>query len=94
MWVKGGSIRRPFWFGSLTGVASHDVSLDVLAHPGPEVVSGDELQGLVVSWVPGSGVVVVCVDDLSSQCLTPGNTKPPLECDDLVFLLPILVLFL
>ena len=66
MWVERCSVRCLFGLGLLTGITSHGIVLDVLAHPGPEVVSGDELQGLVVSWVPGSGVVVVCVDDLPS----------------------------
>ena len=92
MWVKGGSIRCLLGLSSLTCVTSHDVSSDVLAHPRPQVIPGDVFQGLVVPWVSGRGVVVVCVDDLSPQCFTPGNVKLLLECDDLVFLLAILVL--
>ena len=66
MWVEGCGVRRPFGLGSLTGITSHDIVSDVLAHPRPEVVPGDEFKGFVVPWMPGSGVVVVCVNDLST----------------------------
>ena len=65
MWVKGGSIRRPLGLGSLTWVTPHDIASDVFAHSRPEVVPGDEFQGLVVPWVSGGRVIVVCMDDLS-----------------------------
>ena len=94
MWVEGCSVGRPFGLGSLTGITSHDIASDVLAHSRPEVVSGDEFKGLVVPWMPGSGVIVVRVNDFPSQCFTPGNVKTLLEGDNLVLLLPILVLFL
>ena len=94
MWVEGCHIRHPFGFGLLTRVTSHDIASDVLAHSRPEVVSGDEFKGLVVPWMSGSGVIVVCVNDLPSQCFTPGNVKTLLKGDNLVLLLPILVLFL
>ena len=94
MRVEGCSVRHLLGLSSLTHVTSHDISLDVLAHPRPKVVSGDAFQGLVVSWVSGHGVIVVCVDDFPWQCFIPGNVKTFLESDNLVLLLPILVLFL
>ena len=94
MWVEGGSIRHPLGLGSLTCVTSHDVSSDVLAHSRPEVIPGDEFKGLVVPWMSSRGMIVVCVDDLPSQCFIPGNVKTLLEGDNLVLLLPILVLLL
>ena len=94
MWVEGCGVGRPFGLGSLTGITSHDIASDVLAHSRPEVVPGDEFKGLVVPWMPGRGVIVVCMNDLPSQCLTPGDVKTLLEGDNLVLLLPILVLLL
>ena len=94
MWVEQCSVRCPFGFGLLTGITSHDIASDVLAHSRPEVVPGDEFKGLVVPWMPGRGVIVVCVNDLPSQCFTPGNVKTLLEGDNLVLLLPIHVLLL
>ena len=94
MCVEQCGIRHPFWFGPFTGVTSHDIVSDVLAHPRPEVIPGDEFKGLVVPWMPGSGVIVVCVDDFPWQCFIPGNVKTFLESDNLVLLLPILVLLL
>ena len=94
MWVEGCSVRSAFGLGPLTGITSHDIASDVLAHSRPEVVSGDEFKGLVMPWMPGSGVIVVRVNDFPSQCFTPGNVKTLLEGDNLVLLLPILVLFL
>ena len=94
MWAEWCGIRRSFGFGPLAGITSHDIASDVLAHPRPEVVPGDEFKGLVVPWMPGSGVVVVHVNDFPSQCFIPGNVKTLLEGDNLVLLLPILVLFL
>ena len=94
MWVEGCGIGRPFGLGSLAGITSHDIASDVLTHSRPEVVPGDEFKGLVVPWMPGRGVIVVCVNDLPSQCFIPGNVKMLLECDNLVLLLPILVLLL
>ena len=94
MWVEGCSVGRLFGLGSLAGITSHDVASDVLAHSRPEVVPGDKFKGLVVPWMPGHGVIVVCVDDLPLQCFIPGNVKMLLEGDNLVLLLPILVLLL
>ena len=94
MWVEGCGVRHPFGFGPLTGITSHDIALDVLAHPRPEVVPGDEFKGLVVPRMSGREVIMVCVNDLSMQCFTPGNVKTFLESDNLVLLLPILVLLL
>ena len=94
MWVEGCGVGRPFGLGSLTGITSHDIASDVLAHSRPEGVPGDEFKGLVVPRMPGRGVIVVCVNDLPSQCFTPGNVKTLLEGDNLVLLLPILVLLL
>ena len=94
MWVEGYGVGRPFGLGSLTGITSHDIASDVLAHSGPKVIPGDKCKGLVMPWMPGSGVVVVCMDDLSLQCFTPGNVKTLLERDNLVLLLPIPVLLL
>ena len=94
MWVEGCSIGHPFGLGSLTGITSHDIASDVLAHSRPEVVPGDKFKGLVVPWMPGPGVIVVRVNDFPSQCFIPGNVKTLLEGDNLVLLLPILVLLL
>ena len=94
MWVEWCGIRHSFGFGPLAGITSHDIASDVLAHTRPEVVPGDKFKGFVVPWMPGSGVVVVRVDDLSTQYFTPGNVKTILERDDLVLLLPVLVLLL
>ena len=94
MWVEGCGVGSSFGLGSLTGITSHDIASDVLAHSRPEVVSGDEFKGLLVPWMPGRGVIVVCVNDLPSQGFTPGNVKTLLEGDNLVLLLPILVLLL
>ena len=78
----------------MAGITSHDIASDVLAHSRPEVVPGDKFKGPVVPWMPGSGVIVVCMNDLPSQCFIPGNVKTLLEGDNLVLLLPILVLLL
>ena len=94
MWVEGCGVGRPFGLGSLAGITSHDIASDVLTHSRPEVVPGDKFKGFVVSGMSSSGVIVVGVNDLPSQCFTPGNVKTLLEGDNLVLLLPILVLFL
>ena len=94
MWVEGSSISHSLGLGSLTCITTHDISSDVLTHPRPEVVPGDEFKGLVMPWVSGSGVVVMRVNDFPSQCFIPGNVKTLLKSDNLVFLLPIFVLLL
>ena len=92
--LQGCLQQGPSWLRPLTRDTALNILSDVSAHARPVVVPGDELKGLAVTCMSGRGVVVVCVNDLPSQCFTPGNVKMLLERDNLVLLLPILVLFL
>ena len=69
---------------SLASIASLHISLDLLAHAGPVVVPGHQLQRLVVAWVPSRRVVMVSLDHLASQGFILGDVDPVLECDDLI----------
>ena len=69
---------------SLASIASLHRSLYLLAHAGPVVVSGHQLQRLVVARVPSRRVVMVSLDDLTSQGIVLGDVDPVLKRDDLI----------
>ena len=88
MRVKGGRSSLPGRLGPLAGIASFYISLDLLAHAGPVVVPGHQLQRLVVTWVPSRRVVMVSPDDFASQGFVLWDVDPVLERDDLVAFSP------
>ena len=88
MRVKRGCSSLPGRLGSLAGIASFHISLDLLAHAGPVVVSGHQLQRLVVAWVPSRRVVMVSPDDFTSQGFIFWDVDPVMECDDLITFSP------
>ena len=88
MGVKRGRSFLPGRLCSLAGIASFYISLDLLAHAGPVVVPGHQLQHLVVTWVPSRRVVMVSLDHLASQGFILGDVDPVLECDDLIAFSP------
>ena len=88
MGVKRGRSPLPGRLGPLTCIAPLHISLDLLAHAGPVVVPGHQLQRLVVAWVPSRRVVMVSLDHLASQGFILGDVDPVLECDDLITLPP------
>ena len=88
MGVKRGRSPLPGGLGPLASIASLHIPLDFSAHAGPVVVSGDQLQRLVVTWVPSRRVVVASLDDLASQGFILWDVDPVLERDDLITLPP------
>ena len=71
----------PDGFGSLAFLASIDILPDVPVDPWPPVVASDQLMGLVPSWMPCQGGVMVESNDLLPQGSIFGHIDAILPCD-------------
>lgn len=51
---------------SLTGVTIPDVPSNVMSHPEPDVVPGEELKGLGLATVPCAGHIVMLLQEVET----------------------------
>ena len=79
----------PDGFDSLTLPTSFDIFPDVPVHPWPPIVASDQLMGLVPSWMPCQGGVVVESNDFLPERGILGHIDAILPCDHPILVCPI-----
>ena len=69
--VKHKWSKRLLWaiFHLLTYITTHNVFLDKCSHPRPLVISGDQLVGLLPTWVSSRWQIMVHLNDLLLQSI-------------------------
>lgn len=80
-----GTMRgMPGRFGSPTGVAVTDVTLDVRSHGRPVVITREQLEGFCSPWVAKGRWFVEVAEKATSQGLEVGNVPTTLEFKSVV----------
>ena len=75
--------------GSLTALASRDISVDICRDSGPEIVPLNKFARTLLARVACSDRVMMRDDDIFTEFLVPGHVESFLEHDVAIFFTPI-----